>query len=100
MILHRHTQRLGFGFHTPAYPSHPQDPQDFAFWVVAEGRWRGAAELALAEVLESDIESTQGAKHEEDACVGCRVIHDCGDIGHANIGGCAIGDVALVVAGS
>ena len=67
---------------------------------MSERRRLLASEIALPEIEQWVIEASEGTQHEEYGCVGGRGVNCGGDIGDANVVGSAVGDVALVIAGS
>ena len=59
-----------------------------------------ASEIALPEIEQWIVEAAESTEHEEHGCVGGRGVHCGGDVGDANVMSGAVGDVALVIAGS
>ena len=100
MVLHPHPKCLHFLLQVPADAAHAQDPEGFAFGVVAEGWWGISAPGIGAESDHGGIEGAEGAEDEEHGCVGCGVVDGGGDIGDMDGVGCAGGDVDLVVTGA
>ncbi len=100
MIDNPHAKRLRLLLHIPPNAPHAQNPQHFALGVMAQRRRRVAAPGALAQVLQGGVVVAQGAEEEEDGGVGGGGVDGGGDVGDANRGRGAGGDVDLVVAGA
>ena len=67
---------------------------------MSERRRLLASEITFPEIEQWVVEASESSEHEEHGCVGGRGINCGGDIGDANVVSGAVGDVALVIAGS